>query len=136
MQHLTEFTVTVSLSRGAGSTAENSDFKLETGTLEIGAGREEVKFILDITDDELYEGDEGLILEGRATGNGLELPIPNPVVMIIDDEQLPTLSLDQKVASIDEGTGVTLTVTLDGALEVPVTVSLLTGDTSTAKAKR
>ena len=134
LQHLTEFTVTVSLSRGAGSTAENSDFKLETGTLEIGAGREEVKFILDITDDELYEGDEELILEGRATGNGLELHVPNPVVMIIDDEQLPTLSLDQKVASIDEGTGVTLTVTLDGTLEVPVTVSLLTGATSTAKA--
>ena len=85
LQHLTEFTVTVSLSRGAGSTAENSDFKLETGTLEIGAGREEVKFILDITDDELYEGDEELILEGRATGNGLELHVPNPVVMIIDE---------------------------------------------------
>ena len=45
---------------------KNSDFKLETGTLEIGAGKDEVKFILDITDDELYEGDEELILEGRA----------------------------------------------------------------------
>ena len=54
--------------------------------------------------------------------------------MIIDDEQLPILSLDQKVASIDEGAGVTLTVSLDGKLEVPVTVSLLTGATSTAKA--
>ena len=134
LQHLTEFTVTVSLSRGAGSTAEEEDYELETSTLEIGAGKEGVLFTLDITPDDLYEGDEELVLEGRATGNGLELPIPNPVVMIIDDEQLPTLSLDQKVASIDEGIGVTLTVTLDGALEVPVTVSLLTGATSTAKA--
>ena len=134
LQHLTEFTVTVSLSRGAGSTAEEEDYELETSTLEIGAGKEGVLFTLDITDDELYEGDEELILEGHATGNGLELPVPNPVVMIIDDEQLPILSLDQKVASIDEGAGVTLTVSLDGKLEVPVTVSLLTGAASTAKA--
>ena len=56
--------------------------------------------------------------------------------MIIDDEQLPTLSLDQRVASIDEGTGVTLTVTLDGALEVPVTVSLLTGDYQHGQSER
>ena len=134
LQHLTEFTVTVSLSRGAGSTAEEEDYELETSTLEIDAGKQGVLFTLDITPDDLYEGDEELVLEGHATGNGLELPIPNPVVMIIDDEQLPTLSLDQKVASIDEGAGVTLTVSLDGKLEVPVTVSLLTGDTSTAKA--
>ena len=131
VQPLTEFTVTVSLSRGAGSTAKDTDFELEASTLEIDPDIGFVFFTLDITDDEFYEDTETLNLEGYATGSGIELPVQALETTIIDNDSLPTLRL-VPVGEVTEGHSTTIEVYLTDGLTTTVRVSLAYGVGSTA----
>ena len=131
VQPLTEFTVTVTLSRRADSTAGDTDFELETNTLEIDPDIGFLFFNLDIIDDVLYELTETLNLEGYATGGGIELPVQALETTIIDNDSLPTLRL-VPVGEVTEGHSTTIEVYLTNGLTTAVRVSLAYGVGSTA----
>ena len=116
VQPLTEFTVTVMLSRRADSTAVDTDFELDASTLEIDPDIGSVFFNLDIIDDVFYELIETLNFEGYATGGGIELPVQALETTIIDNDPLPTLSLDGPT-EINEGDVFTITVRLSHEIQ-------------------
>ena len=79
-----------------------------------------------------------LVREGSTANRNEDYTLRPSEVKIARGETMtvvnvPTLSLDQREASIYEGTGVTLTVSLDSALEGPLMVSLESMGSSTAE---
>ena len=120
---VTEFTVTLTLRRRADSTAGDTDFELESDTVEIGPGS--VAFLyLDIIDDVIYEGDETLIFEGYATGGGIELPVRPLVTEIIDNnDPRPTLRIGEVGPLVNEGESLTFTVEVVGSANYSQTLT-------------
>ena len=131
VQPLTEFTVTVMLSRRADSTAVDTDFELDASTLEIDPDIGSAFFNLDIIDDVFYELIETLNFEGYATGVGIELLVQALETTIINNDPRPTLQISP-VGEITEGHSTTIEVSLTSILEVPVRVSLAYVVSSTA----
>ena len=120
-----EVTVTVSLLTGATSTAEaNDDYTLLPRTFRIESGQTIAIFRLNALSDEIYEGNEQLVLVPRATGVGLVDIVAEPATFtIVNRTPLPVLSLDP-IADVHEGDGFTVVVRLSGALAVPLTIPL------------
>ena len=136
---LTEFTPTLSLTRGSESTAGAGDVTLSP-SFEIPAYGPGVsatrifEFVLDATDDG-YEGvDEEVSLELSLLDDaGQELNKVGSVVTIRDGDPLPTISLEvPDVVDEDNNRAYYLTATLSGPVEFPVTVYLTAGADSTA----
>ena len=136
---LTEFTPTLSLTRGSESTAGVGDVTLSP-SFEIPAYGPGVsatrifEFVLDATDDG-YEGvDEEVSLELSLLDDaGQELNKVGSVVTIRDGDPLPTISLEvPDVVDEDNNRAYYLTATLSGPVEFPVTVYLTAGADSTA----
>ena len=100
-------------------------------TFRIESGQTIAIFRLNALSDEIYEGNEQLVLVPRATGDGIELRGQPLETTIIDDNDRPTLRLSP-VGEVTEGHSTTIEVSLTSILDVPVRVSLAYGVSSTA----
>ena len=128
--------VTVELRAVSGS-ADDTDYDIPTTTTTLSAGATTTVFILETDDDNVYEGDKTLILElSASTTNGEELGRITSSITIIESRPQPTveLRLVDGRDSFNEGEmGIQIEAYLTDILDVPVTVSLMTGATSTAE---
>ena len=110
----------------------NADYKPLTSTVTISAGQTVTTILLETIPDEIYERDEQITLaltisSGIATlGTGAER-----VIIITDDETQPILSLDP-ILPIMEGDQTQIIARLDGILDVPLTLNLVTAAISSA----
>ena len=134
-----EIPLTLSLEPGDGSTVEGDDLTLTPREIAIDqVGRvsapiTQFEFNLRTTPDDIYEGYELIALEITLRDDaGSQIGQTGRFVTIIDDELRPTLSLDP-IEDVKEGADVNVTVRLSGALETPLTVSLMTGAASTVE---
>lgn len=119
----------------AGSTASSADFTLETSPLTLSSGNS-VSSNITITEDNIIEGDENLILGGTATGGtltGLQL-VPGSVI-IKDKVIVPQLIVTTDRTDITEGgAGAYITITLPGGTvpSTPINITLARGNSSQA----
>ena len=105
-----------------------------TSTITIPDGVTETTVILDTIDDLIYEIDKQVTLVLSVSGDAVALGAESERVIIIEDnEDRPTLSLDA-IPPITEGGEVQITARLDVALEVPLTLNLVTAAINSAGA--
>ena len=105
-----------------------------TSTITIPDGVTETTVILDTIDDLIYEMKEQVTLVLSVVGDAVTLGAESErVIIIVDNEDRPTLSLDE-ILPIMEGGEVQITATLDVALDVPLTLNLVTAAISSAGA--
>ena len=103
-------------------------------TITIPAGMTETTVILDTIDDLIYEMEEQVTLVLSVVGDAVTLGAESErVIIIVDNEDRPTLSLDE-ILPIMEGGEVQITATLDVALDVPLTLNLVTATINSAGA--
>lgn len=108
-----EGTVTVHYAATAG-TADSNDFTAVSGTLTFAQGETSKTFVIPITSDDQDEENETINLVLASPTGGATLDGGNAVLSVIDDDPLPTLSInDPSGAEPSTGTGlVTFTVSL------------------------
>ena len=124
-------TVTVVLavapSDGTAGNAIEADYSLAAIDAVVEPGQRVATFRLEVSEDQIYEGNEQLVLVPSVMNVGtvgVSLTAAADVqVTIIDGEERPTLSLDP-IEDVEEGNSVTVTVRLSGALAVPLTIPL------------
>ena len=121
--------VTVDYATSSGSAADGQDYAGASGTLFWAEGDDSAKeFTVSISSDDLIEGDETVNLTlSNPTGNaGLAAP-DTAVLTIVDDEQQPTLSInDVTQAEGNSPNQMIFTVTLSSASQQTVTVNYAT----------
>ena len=128
--------VSVSLAYGASSTAEPEDYQITPLNYQIEAGQTTATFEVYAIEDPLYELTETLVfsITAKNTEAGIELPTLSSSIEITESEELPPrivlLAIDDPIT--EGGDGVTVTVRVNGAFEVPLTLSLTTAVTSVA----
>jgi photosystem II stability/assembly factor-like uncharacterized protein len=110
-------TVSVSYSNGIGNGAQSGkDYQPFSGTLTFAPGVTSQTFAVAIIGDALDEGNEWFTVNLSNPVNAVAL-IPHPTVFITDDDDAPTVSIED--VSIVEGNSATITavfnVTLSGA---------------------
>ena len=124
-------TVTVVLavapSDGTAGNAIEADYSLAAIEAVVEPGQLIATFRLEASEDQIYEGNEQLVLVPSVMNvgtDGVSLTAAADVqITIIDGEERPTLSLDP-IEDVEEGNSVTVTVRLSGALPVPLTIPL------------
>ena len=131
--------VSVSLAYGASSTAEPEDYQITPPNYQIyriEAGQTTATFEVYVIEDPLYELTETLVfsITAKNTEAGIELPTLSRSIEITESEELPPrivlLEIDDPIT--EGGDGVTVTVRVNGAFEVPLTLSLTADVTSVA----
>ncbi len=121
--------VTVDYATSNGSAADGQDYAAASGTLFWADGDDSAKeFTIPITDDVLIEGDETVNLTlSNPTGNAALAAPDTAVLTIVDDEQLPTLAInDVTQAEGNSPNQMIFTVTLSSASQQTVTVNFAT----------
>ena len=128
-------TYATSNATGNGSATAGSDYTAKTGTLNWQAGDTTAKtFTVAITQDTVVEGPEtlNLALSNPTNGATLDNVKSTAILTIVDDEPLPTITVNNAV--VDEGdtgtTPMTFTFTLSGPVTQKVLVDFKTGDTN------
>ena len=106
-----------------GGSAESTDYVEPTGNIVIAAGQLSANFQFNTTEDQVYEGDETLILELEVVEGNVKLGTVRRTLTIVEDDDVPNLEVEAAIG-IDEGTSREVTIGLTGALEDTVTVSL------------
>jgi hypothetical protein len=112
-----------------GTATSGSDYTSTSGTLSFAPGETEKTFAVQVIDDSLNEGDETVVLRLTSPSSNLLLGEPSTAVLkIIDNDPLPTLSIDD--VTVGEGdTGTTnaiFTVSLSAPSGRSVTVLFAT----------
>ena len=126
-------TVTVDYAsvNGTAVAGPGGDYSASSSTLSFAPGETSKTVMVSLTDDALFEGEEGFSL---TLGNPVNasLGAATQAVTIGDNETQPTVSLSLAPASFGENTGAaTVTATLSGATTQTVTVSLGASGTAT-----
>ena len=118
--------ITVELSATDAGTAESpADYVLSQSRVQIPAGAVMATIPLQIKDDNIYEGNETLVLNLRVLDGERVLSESSSEFTIVDDELPPTISLDP-VAPIREGDTGLITARLSHGLGSPLLVTLIT----------
>ena len=113
----------ISLRTAPGGSAESTDYVEPTGNIVIAAGQLSANFQFNTTEDQVYEGDETLILELEVVEGNVNLGTVRRTLTIVEDDDVPNLEIEAAIG-IDEGASREVTIGLTGALEDTVTVSL------------
>ena len=113
----------ISLRTVPGGSAESTDYVEPTGNIVIAAGQLSANFQFNTNEDQVYEGDETLILELEVVEGNANLGTVRRALTIVEDDDVPNLEVEAAIG-IDEGTSREVTIGLTGALEDTVTVSL------------
>ena len=115
-------------SSDGSATLANDDYETVSGLeVTIPAGLSVATFNINTNDDDVYEGNENLLIEIYQTstpnlvdiGSGLEAEIT-----IIDNDPLPSVSITDSLSSRTEGQGLALNFSKSGATELEVTFDL------------
>ncbi len=122
--------VPFTLTYGTGGTAtENADYSI-TGSrvISVATGRTSVNIPIGITDDDVKESNETVILTLESgTGYTVGSPGTHTLTIVDNDDALDTpvtVSLSASPNPVDEGESVTITATLSEALSDAVTIEL------------
>ncbi|MEP3480196.1 MAG: Calx-beta domain-containing protein [Fuerstiella sp.] len=126
--------VTIEVDTGA-STAESSDYTIDTLTVTIPAGTTTATIQLQSETDLIDEFDETVVVDIASIINGVESGTQRATVTITDDDPLPTVTLSVLPSSIleDANETATITATLSAATEKPVQITLEIDASSTAE---
>jgi len=127
-------TVTVDYATSDGTATAGSDYTTISDTLAFDPGQTSQTFSVPITDDTLDETNETVNLTLSNPGNAA-LGVPaGATLTIVDNDAPPTVQLSSSVYSVNEGgSTATITVTLNAASGLTVTVDYATSDdTATA----
>ncbi|MEK7747834.1 MAG: FG-GAP repeat protein [Nitrospirota bacterium] len=116
--------VTVTLARGAASSAtEGTDYSLPT-TIEILAGNLAATTTLTAAFDTLDENNETVIIDINEVFDGEENNVQTQTVTIADMNAPPSVKLIRGAASVNEGENVSITAELSTASSFDVVVNL------------
>ena len=118
--------ITVTLT--ASGTANTDDYGLTMQEMTIEAGDETAMFTISTTDDDIYEGDETLILSlSLNSSSSAEVEQGVSEITISDNDPVPTLSLEPN-PSVREGDSVTIRARLSNASAEAISVALILED--------
>lgn len=94
-----------------GGTATGADFTGGSGTLAFADGETEKTFVVETTDDSIFEGDETILLAlSNATG-GASIGAPSTLTFrIVDDDPYPTVTVENLRVVEGNGTSTALVV--------------------------
>ena len=122
--------ITVTLT-ASGGTADTDDHGLTMReSLTIAAGELTAMFTISTTDDDIYEGDETLVLSLSSSAE-VERNARESTITISDNDPIPTLSLEQDNLSVREGDSVTIRARLSNTSAEAILVALiLEGETA------
>lgn len=118
----TDCSVSVDYATANGSASAGSDYTAASGTLTFGPGVSSQTFTVPITNDPVSEATETFTVAiSNSTGGASLGATTTQTVTIIDDDPLPTLSIDSpSIVEGDSGpTNMTFTVTLSAASGAP-----------------
>ncbi|NNG47880.1 MAG: hypothetical protein HKM86_12325, partial [Deltaproteobacteria bacterium] len=120
---------------GGKATGGNEDFSLTGGTLTFAPGEERKILEIPLTNDNLHEPDETIVLTLSDPENAVLGRISTHSFTIVDDDPLPSVLFSRADARVDEGAGpVTVTVLLSEVSGIPVTVPYsVSGGTATGE---
>ncbi|GAB5525207.1 MAG: hypothetical protein Roseis2KO_30790 [Roseivirga sp.] len=114
-----------------GTATGGTDYTLQAGTLSFAAGDVSENISLSIINDQIVEADETVIIT-LTNPSGLSLGTNTTFTYTIEDDDQATVSLAGFTA--DEGDGsLTITATLDNAVDGGFTVDLITAESSAIK---
>jgi uncharacterized repeat protein (TIGR01451 family) len=126
-------TVSVNYTTADGTAVAGADYTATSGTLTFGPGVLSQSFTVAILDDAISEPIEDFTVTLTNPSGGATLLAPTvETVTIVDDDPLPTLSIDS-VTQVEGNSGMSnfvFTVTLTGATEQDVSVKYATADGS------
>lgn len=116
----------------SGTATSGSDYT-NVASITIPAGNLTASGTITVTNDNLYEGNETVIIDISSVTNGTENGTQQKTVTINDDDTAPTVTLTTGTSAIAETSGsTTVTATLSAVSGLPVTVNLgLTGTATT-----
>lgn len=121
-----------------GTATAGADYVNNSGTLNFAHGVSSSSFVLQITDDAIYEGNETVWLQLSNVAGGASLGLSAATVTISDDETPPVfggLSFDLASNSVNENAGtLTVDVVRTGGSDGVVTVDFTTAASGTALA--
>ena len=116
----------------SGQAISGTDFQNVT-TLVIPANQTVGSIELEAIDDNIYEGNETIVVDISAVDGGIESGTQQQSFLLQDNETQPTVTLATSTTSIDEKTGAaTLTATASGAADENIVVTLSGSGTATA----
>jgi hypothetical protein len=118
--------VTLTLS----GTASNTDYSMPV-TITIPPGSLSSQVTLSSIDDNVFEGNETVVIDITSVSNGTENGTQQATVTITDNETTPTVTLSVAPSSITEGNSSSVTATLSNATGTAVTVNLSYSGTAT-----
>ena len=140
-----EFTVTLSAASGLavtvnyatsdGTATAGADYTAINGTLTIAAGATTATFNVGVLADSLDEADETVTLTLSGVSSTATISDATATLTITDDDNPPSLSINDVTAANEDATNREFTVTLSAASSLEVTVNYATSDgTATAGA--
>ena len=130
-----EIEVTFTVAGSATRSGMNADYTLAATTVTIPPETSDAIILLDINNDDLYEGaDDTVVLTLTSATGDVTVGTPSGhTVMIIDDEDAPMVIFDTGSSMVAEGGTANVEVELDGDLhESDVVVSFTIGGTAVA----
>ena len=123
------FTAMVDYATIDGTAVAGDDYTAASGTLTFAPGETSATFNVAVLDDNLYEGDEIVLLD---LSNPVSATLGTPAsatLTIVDDETEPTVQLSSAAYSVGEADGsAVITVTLSGVSVFTATVDYATSD--------
>ena len=108
----------------SGGTADTDDHGLVMQEMTIEAGDDTAMFTISTTDDNIYEGNETLILRLRSSVD-VESNRRESTITIRDNDPVPTLSLEEDNLSVREGSSVTIRARLSNVSAEAILVALI-----------
>ena len=124
--------VTVNYATADGTATAGDDYTATSGTLTFAAGETVKAISIPILADTLDEDAETILVNISSASSGTIVDT-QAVVTIIDDDNPPSITIDDVTAANENATSTNLTVTLSAASSKDVTVDYATAD-STATA--
>ncbi len=116
----------------SGTATENTDYRIAgSGTLSVPAGLTSVNVPVEITDDNIGESDETIILT-LTSGRGYTVEIPNEYTLTITDNETPQVNFVSAAGSMGEDAGThNVEVAISSAPAAHFTLNYTLGGTAT-----
>ncbi|MEB2785090.1 MBG domain-containing protein [Algoriphagus persicinus] len=125
------FTSAVTINLSFSGTASNTtDYTRSGSSIVIPVGELTGTIVINNVNDDIYEGDETVIVDISSVTNGLENGTQQVTYTIVEEDAVPTVTISASPISISEAAETSrITVTLSAVAGVDVTIPLeFTGD--------
>jgi len=110
----------------SGSATKDADYSLSAETIQIISGNTSGSLIINAIDDNEYEPapDETVVIDVDQVTNGTENGTQQKTFVIVDNDELPKVSLSAEQSSLFEGSVTNITASLSNPASSDVVVSL------------